>query len=62
MVCRKHCGAGLAGNITFLSSTTVCLNFERVLSSFQQKVLSDQVNSSKYHSLQNFLWVSVVLL
>lgn len=55
-------GLAWVGNVTFLSSTIVCLNFEIVLSGFQQKVLSDQVSSSKYHSLQDLLWVSVVLL
>lgn len=52
-------GLGWVGNITFLSSTIVCLNFEVVLSGFQQKVLSDQVSSSKHQSLQTFsgfLW------
>lgn len=40
------------GNLTFPSSALVCLNFEIALSGFQQKVLSEQVSSSKCHSLR----------
>lgn len=56
---ESSAGLGWVGNITFLSSTIVCLNFEVVLSSFQQKGLSDQVSSSKHQPLQTFsgfLW------
>lgn len=61
---RAESTAGLAwvGNVTFLSRASLCLNFEIVLSGFQQNVLSERVSASKCHSLQDLLWVSVVLL